>query len=249
MRHWKRALLLPFAAGGANPLLTGLVSYWTLNETSGNRADSVGTNTLAPLNAPGSAAGIISNAATFTAASSQNLHAADSTSLHQTTALSVSLWFKLTSIVANQAIGGRWTYQTDGDWMIQLVPVSGDNIRVFIANAINDNGSNFGDTSGLGLTTATWYHLAVVYDGTQGTNAGRLKIYLNAIAQTLTFTGTIAAALTGATTQLRWGQFGGGLDRFLDGALDEIGLWSRVLSAAEVTQLYNGGAGKTYPFT
>jgi hypothetical protein len=34
------------------------------------------------------------------------------------------------------------------------------------------------------------------------------------------------------------------------GSLDEIGIWSRALSATEVTSLYNAGvAGVQYPFT
>jgi hypothetical protein len=30
----------------------------------------------------------------------------------------------------------------------------------------------------------------------------------------------------------------------LTGRIDEVGLWSRALTAAEVAQLYNAGAGK-----
>ncbi len=32
------------------------------------------------------------------------------------------------------------------------------------------------------------------------------------------------------------------------GQVDELAIWNRALSAAEVTQLYNSGAGKQYPF-
>jgi hypothetical protein len=39
---------------------------------------------------------------------------------------------------------------------------------------------------------------------------------------------------------------GGGL---YNGSIDEAGVWSRALSQADVTELYNGGAGLTYPFT
>lgn len=34
----------------------------------------------------------------------------------------------------------------------------------------------------------------------------------------------------------------------LKGAIDEIGMWKRALTTAEITQLYNGGAGLQYPF-
>ena len=31
--------------------------------------------------------------------------------------------------------------------------------------------------------------------------------------------------------------------------MDELGIWSRALSATEVSQLYNGGSGRSYQFT
>src|SRR5262245_27182846 len=40
-------------------LLDNLVSYWKLDEASGNAIDSVGTNTLTANNAPGTGAGIV----------------------------------------------------------------------------------------------------------------------------------------------------------------------------------------------
>ena len=33
-----------------------------------------------------------------------------------------------------------------------------------------------------------------------------------------------------------------------DGRVDEVGLWQRVLTPLEVSTLYNGGAGLSYPF-
>jgi hypothetical protein len=38
-------------------------------------------------------------------------------------------------------------------------------------------------------------------------------------------------------------------DLYWDGWIDEVGTWSRALSAAEETELYNAGAGKTHPFS
>jgi Concanavalin A-like lectin/glucanases superfamily len=39
------------------------------------------------------------------------------------------------------------------------------------------------------------------------------------------------------------------LGNWLDGSMDEFGLWNRGLTNTERTNLYNGGAGTTYPFT
>jgi hypothetical protein len=34
-----------------------------------------------------------------------------------------------------------------------------------------------------------------------------------------------------------------------NGMVDEVGFWKRVLTPAERAEIYNSGAGKTYPFT
>lgn len=36
---------------------------------------------------------------------------------------------------------------------------------------------------------------------------------------------------------------------YFNGKLDEVGIWSRFLGATDVTELWNSGAGKPYPFT
>ena len=38
-----------------------------------------------------------------------------------------------------------------------------------------------------------------------------------------------------------------GYEQYFDGLIDEVGLWRRVLTAQERTDLWNGGAGLTYP--
>ncbi len=35
----------------------------------------------------------------------------------------------------------------------------------------------------------------------------------------------------------------------IDGRMDDWSMWSRALSAAEISQLYNSGIGLQYPFT
>lgn len=40
-----------------------------------------------------------------------------------------------------------------------------------------------------------------------------------------------------------------GANRHMNGDIDEIGIWSRIITSGEVTSLYNSGAGLAYPFT
>ena len=61
---------------------------------------------------------------------------------------------------------------------------------------------------------------------------------------------TVSAAYTfgsaNGSSAFELGRRTGGAS-YLNGALDEMGIWKRVLTAAERTRLYNNGAGVTYP--
>src|SRR6185295_10218115 len=58
-----------------------LVAYWKLDETSGSRSDSFGSNTLTDNNTVGSTAGKVGNAAQFIQANTEYLSAADNAAL------------------------------------------------------------------------------------------------------------------------------------------------------------------------
>lgn len=108
------------------------------------------------------------------------------------------------------------------------------------AGVANDN-YNYTTT----LTTGTWYHIAYVYDGTT------VQGYLNgsAVGAGVASSGNGSAVnddhfiLGGVTNGA------GGQNWKPDGKLDEWGVWSRALSSAEISELYNSGSGVTYPFS
>ena len=110
------------------------------------------------------------------------------------------------------------------------------------------NGTNWsiGLTQGkFGTATVTndttkFHKYGIVYDGTQGGNAGRLKFIYDGIQQALTFTGTIPAN-TGAQAYMyfggdnRGGAAGGALKAtYMDGYIGEVLIWTRTLTAAEL---------------
>jgi hypothetical protein len=96
------------------------------------------------------------------------------------------------------------------------------------------------------LTDSTWYHIAVVQRGNNDT----LYMYVNTVRYTLPSAaqGIFHGTVGGTDDALRFGNSGAGAAWYMDGVLDEIGIWKRELTRAEVGQLYNGGLGKTHPF-
>lgn len=88
------------------------------------------------------------------------------------------------------------------------------------------------------LTTSTWYHFVATRSTTEG-----MKLYINGSeSDTNAYTGAIASS---ALTNNAFGELGNN-SLFFHGLTDEVGIWSRVLTTDEVTELYNGGAGNNF---
>ena len=80
----------------------------------------------------------------------------------------------------------------------------------------------------------------MVFNGRQSTNATRLLVFNNAKPQTLTFSGTIPAVTDTTTNPFRIGTRGA--TRYFPGRIDDVRLYNRALSAAEIRQSYQGAS-------
>lgn len=233
----------------ASTLYGQLVSHWKFDETSGTREDSHGTNDLTDNNTVTSTTGVRTNAALAASANSEWLSVADNATLDFSTAFSLSVWINQTTLGVSRAIVGKWDYQTQGSWMLQTDDTNSDELIIYVATSLIDAGVTFGLTTDANLVTGTWYHLVLIYDGTLSGNANRLKLYINGVQKTLSFTGTIPASLQNSSADLKFGKFGGSLTRYFNGAFDEASIASRAWTAAEVAELYQSGAGQSYPYS
>jgi uncharacterized protein (TIGR02145 family) len=83
------------------------------------------------------------------------------------------------------------------------------------------------------ITNSNWYHLVMVHDSSTGG-----KFYING---TLVSNYSTLGAICSSTNPLYMGCDNGlgTLNRFLNGKLDDIGIWNRALSSTEISQLYN----------
>ena len=79
------------------------------------------------------------------------------------------------------------------------------------------------------LPADTWHHVAVIKDGDTGTN---LAFYLDGVSD-----GTASAGTSGATGLKRIGARTEFTDQFFDGAIDDLRIYDRALSGAEITAL------------
>ncbi len=226
------------AAGslGFGVLTSNLLSYWRLDESSGNITDSAASNnTLMNYNTVTFSPGLIENCANFgNDGGFRNLRRNDSLGLTVDQPKSFSFWLKM-----------NFDADSNHEWPLQIafggVTTSGyvgfyyqgstHNLAI-IKTDNNGHSALIEDTVTLGTTS--WHHLVGTTDGTtwrlyvDGTLAGNAADYVNnggnGVYPTPFFT-------LGA---------GDRPDRF---SIDEAGVWSRALSADEVTLLYGNGSG------
>lgn len=223
-----------FSGGSGSSFRRGLVSAWKLDESSGTRYDCIGTNHLAPVNTPGSAAGKSGNCATFVRASSQYASIADNASLSTGDIdWTISMWVKMTSkpaaqmsIVTKSAAAGNREYQ-----------INWNNTLDAFQFAIYTNASSANTVTWTGTPSLdTWYHVLVWHEGS-GDRRGISVDNGTPVITQFTDNGTVdttAPFAIGAT---------GSIANFFDGAVDEVCFWKRLLSPSEKTQLYSEGRG------
>lgn len=113
-------------------------------------------------------------------------------------------------------------------------------IRVILASTIVAAANGMVISINPGLVINTWYHIGFTYDGS-GVSAG-IKLYINGVLQaTAVVQDNSTLTITSAATFFAFGARNAAIN-FLDGKVDEVGVFSKSLSGAEVTTLYNAGA-------
>lgn len=206
-------------------LKTDLVSYWKLDEASGTRYDSHGSNDLTGSPTIGSVTGKINSAADFESANSESLSTTYTAALQPTSGpFTIACWIKIESAQVFAMIFS----QSGGGYELRL-DSSGTQ-----AQFSNDTSGSVQST--VTLSTGTWYFLVGWYDG-----AGVMNIQVNNGTPD-TLSGT---PFHNRTDNPHFGSRPSGT-LFFDGLIDEAAIWTRVLTSDERTEIYNNGNGLSY---
>jgi hypothetical protein len=211
----------------------GLVSYFNMDEVSGTRYDSHGANQLLESGTIDSeeniGATMAGNAARFVAANNEFLSVASNATLNfsETTGFTFALWLQ---VPAGGFFAGKDDAGANRQWLwtgtaFYLFDDGGSFVSVSTTEAAGDLG--------------VWRLFCIWYDPADQ------KLHLskdNGVVQNSA--GTIAT-LRETNVVTEWGK---ALGTCNGGAMDELAIWSRVLTADERTELYNDGEGTFYPF-
>jgi hypothetical protein len=229
-----------------SPFLTNLVAYYKLGETSGTRVDSY-TNglDLTDVNTVGGAAGIIGGGADFIAANNEALIIPDankSSFQFPNQSYTFSFWFNADVI------------NVSSDTLLGIYPSSASERQYWFS--VQQNVVNFFHWDSAQAQKVLqkisfgyyfpdqWYFVAGVYD-----HAGQeIRLYVNDLTVVTLSVTTGASSATEENFTIGSRKTDSTYDLSFDGTIDEIGVWNRALTAAEVATLYNSGAGLSYPF-
>jgi hypothetical protein len=223
-------------AAGPSSLLTGRGGYWKLD---GNCNDLLGVSTGTDTNVSYVSAKI--NQGATSGGGSWRISVGSSLAIRPVAAITVAGWFKWAGFQTDARVLTDWHQSSVADrWILGYDYGTGVVVAV-VANAGEASVVTPSFAAGLPggvLVTGTWYHLAFTYDGSN------VRVYRDgAQVSSAALSGTMNASASG----VRFGQQLESGNPF-NGTFDEIGIWSRALTGAEITTLYNGGAGLSYPF-
>lgn len=215
-----------------------LIAYWALEEVSGQRNDSHGSNHLSDNGSVGQAAGKIGNAADFVASSSQYLSIADNAALSTGDIdFTVTGWIYPTSVAAGIAyVINRWgAASNEREYRVYR---EANQLKFTVRGSDGIEHEAIGNVT---LSVNNWYFFVAWHDSVA--NTVNLQMNNGTVVSTAHTAGAvdlaIATALGGrSTTPLQ----------FFGGRIDEASFWKRVLTSQERTDLYNGGNGLAYPF-
>lgn len=218
-----------------------LVSYWPLEEASGTREDAHGDNDLSDNNTVTQASGLQGNAAQFALVNGEYLRY-DGGALPSafTDGLTVSLWMYFDSLPAsNIFLAGTYLNAANRRWNLIWSPSSGGVLAFWAMDADGTFETNQHNASIGAFVTSTWYHAAVRW--TPGTT---LDIFVDNVKDSAA--SSIDTLSDGGVAEFGLGARGRDGAFPHDGRLDEVSIWKRALSDAEVTYLYNLGRGRNY---
>lgn len=222
--------------GGASPspLLSGLLAYWKLDTTSW--IDSSGNGiTLTGHGGVTLGTGIISGCALI---SSNGYLDNSSTNFSIGTGdITASVWINPSSYGSGgyeDFAGSVFDFRDNGsgkEWLLIFTDVG--KLRIW------QSPTSYETTATISLNT--WTNIVI------SRNSGTTSFYING-----SLDGTFADTENFVSQIFT---FGGPADQpgneeylHYNGNIDETGIWNRALTGAEITSLYNAGAGKTYPF-
>lgn len=158
---------------------------------------------------------------------------------------SVSGWFNQSSTpFYHMIMGNQNSTSNNSGFSGWLVWVWNNKLTFDIYDNTTGAGSGRWQTTST-LSTNTWIHFTITKKPNQ-----TAKIYLNGTLNGQLISGSNSANVSYLPTT--YSVIGvnkySSIDGYFNGLIDAVNVWNKELSSSEITELYNSGNGKQYPF-
>jgi glycerophosphoryl diester phosphodiesterase len=243
------------ATNGPVDLAQGLVAYWKMDDGLADPwttvvKDSWGTNAATLVRGDAQSHWFASPTAKFGGCLMvEGLNA--SVTLPQTPALDIntngltmSAWVKLRDLPSQLTTSYGAIFDSTTDCYVFYLDRSNKELRFKITDAAT-HAARPGISESL-LTTNEWIHVVGTYSGRVGPVSGQATIYLNGQPRDV-HTGSDNTSPFGLTNNVKSGQIaaigreGPAGGNYYYGGIDDLAIWNRALSPAEVAWLYEQG--------
>nr|WP_314494385.1 LamG-like jellyroll fold domain-containing protein [uncultured Chryseobacterium sp.] len=201
---------------------SGLVAWWSF---TGNANDSSGNSNNLTVNGATLTAdrnGAANSAYAFNGSTGHLTKSSLSYNFAQSGTYSISFWMKKTGNTEGVAMMSGSNTSGNFIWLLQC-----DTTKTIFGT--NKQGESWTWANGPNYSTTAWEHFTAVY------NAQTMQLYKNGVL-TATTANTYTNSTSAAMPFYIGRAIGGGN---IAASIDDVGIWSRVLTTAEINQLYS----------
>lgn len=233
MRILLSLLLLTICIPANAALTDSLEAYWKLDEASGNMTDEVAGYVLVESGSVDAITGILNSGQRFINSDSDKLAIADNAALSfGDEDMTLSFWYYKANSGSYISVG-KWDTGTslNHEWGVRF---NANKLEFYVSN----NGTSAGAVaSSADLANSAWYHVVCYHDAT----ANEIGLIINDGTPVTT---SYSGGIRDGTQPFEIG----GSNTYYSSlyTIDEVGVWRRVLTSEEITQLYNSGSGLSY---
>lgn len=205
-------------------------------------SDKSGFNNVGYLtNAPSWTNGVMGGGLYFNQASSQVVGVGSVSSFQITYPITIAFWGKATTFASGSSPDWDDYYVAIGEdsvvgsMVVQLFGQPGGGLYQLMRNGTTGADRHFCANESL-ISAGTWHHIVAVDSGTA------MTVYVDTVASTNNLESFSRAAANGNLTIGGRG-YSGNYTLYADGAIDDVRIYNRALTADEVKLLYGGGYG------
>jgi hypothetical protein len=227
-------------------LSSGIVaSYWLNEQTGETRYDRVGTNHLVDNNNVERIIGVIGSGAHFTRADTEYLDTlTDPVFNILDNNWMISVWASLDSKAQDCKLVTKWgTAAADNEWSLEY-DQSTDQFK-FIVQASGGSEVEI-QSSGFSPVTDEWYNIVAWHDA----NLDTINLQINSSGG-FKYNAPFVGPVQPTNTNFTLGALSGAINpstNNLDGSIDSVNIWDRVLDKRERSQVYSEGSGVEWKF-